>query len=62
MLIPDTFDIFIISETKLDDTFTSTHFYINGFFVLHRFDCNDKDAFSCLKYWSNSFGIKSKKQ
>ena len=43
-LIADTFDIFMLSETKLDDTFISTQFSINGFFAPHRLDHNDKDG------------------
>ena len=41
-LIADTFDIFMLSETELDDTFTSAQFSIKRFSVPHRFDCNEK--------------------
>ena len=34
----------MLSETKLDDTFISAQFSINGFFVPHRLDRNDKDG------------------
>ena len=32
----------MLSETKLNNTFTSAQFSINGFFVPHRLDRNDK--------------------
>ena len=35
-------DILMLSETKLDSTFQSTQFLINGFSVLHRLDRNSK--------------------
>ena len=38
----DIFDIFMIPEIKLDDTFNSAQFSMNGFFVPHRLDYNDK--------------------
>ena len=41
-VIADTFDIFMLSETKLKDTFTSAQFSVNGLFVPQRHDCNDK--------------------
>ena len=41
-LIVDTFDIFMLSETELDHTFTSAQFSIKGFSVPHRLDCNEK--------------------
>ena len=31
-------DILMLSETKLDSTFPSTQFLVNGFSVLHRLD------------------------
>ena len=34
----------MLSETKLDDTFTSAQFSIYGFFVPHRLDRNDKSG------------------
>lgn len=41
-LIADAFDIFMPSDTKLNDTLTSGQFSINKFFVPHRLDRNDK--------------------
>ena len=41
-LIADTFDIFMLSKTKLDDTSSIAQFSINGFFAPHRLDRNDK--------------------
>ena len=41
-LTAHTFDMFMLSETKLDDTFTSAQFSIKGFFVPHRLHRNDK--------------------
>ena len=35
-------DILMLSETKLDSTFPSTQFLINGFSVPHRLDRNNK--------------------
>ena len=35
-------DILMLSETKLDSTFLSTQFLINGFSVPHRLDQNSK--------------------
>ena len=35
-------DILVLSETKLDSTFPSNQFLINGFSVPHRFDRNSK--------------------
>ena len=35
-------DILMLSETKLDSTFPSTQFLINGFSVPHRLDRNSK--------------------
>ena len=37
-------DILMLSETKLDSTFPSTQFLINGFSVPHRLDRNSKDG------------------
>ena len=41
-LIADTFDIFMLSKTKLDDTSSAAQFPIDGFFAPHRLDRNDK--------------------
>ena len=41
-LIADTFNIFMLSETKLEDTFTSAQFSIKGFSVPYRLDRNGK--------------------
>ena len=38
----------MLSETKLDDSFTSAQFSIKGFFVPHRLDRNDKGGGSLL--------------
>ena len=35
-------DILVLSETKLDSTFPSIQFLINGFSVPHRLDRNSK--------------------
>ena len=35
-------DILVLSETKLDSTFPSIQFLINGFSVPHRIDQNSK--------------------
>ena len=43
-LTADTFDIFMLSETKLDNTFSSTQFSMNRFFIPHRLDRNVKVA------------------
>ena len=40
MLISDNFDIFIITETKLDNTFPSSQFFIEGFSPPYRLDRN----------------------
>ena len=37
-------DILMLSETKLDSTFPSIQFLINGFFVPHRLDRNSKSG------------------
>ena len=37
-------DILMLSENKLDSTFPSIHFFINGFSVPHRLDRNSKDG------------------
>ena len=37
-------DILILSETKLDSTFPSIQFLINGFSVPHRLDQNSKGS------------------
>ena len=37
-------DILMLSETKLDSTFPSSQFLINGFSVSHRLDRNSKDG------------------
>ena len=42
-------DILMLSETKLDSTFPSTQFLINGFSVPHRLDRNSKGG-SILLY------------
>ena len=34
----------MLSEIKLDDTYTSAQFSINRFFFPHRLDRNDKDG------------------
>ena len=39
-LIAYTYDMFMLPESKLDDTLTSAKFY--GFFAPHRLDGNDK--------------------
>ena len=43
-LIADTFNIFLLSKTKFDDTFTAVQFSINELFVSHRLDRNNKDS------------------
>ena len=40
LLIQDNVDILVITETKLDDTFTSTQFYMEGFKTPIRLDRN----------------------
>ena len=37
-------DIFMLSETKLDSTFPSSQFIINGFSISHRLHRNGKDT------------------
>ena len=37
-------DILVLSETKLDSTFPSIQFLINGFSVPHRLDRNSKGS------------------
>ena len=37
-------DILMLSETKLDSTFLSIQFLINGFSVPHRLDQNSKGS------------------
>ena len=39
-------DILMLSETKLDSTFPSIQFLINGFSVPHRLDWNSKGSVS----------------
>ena len=41
-MIDNNIDIFLISETKLDDSFPSAQFLIKGFSALYRFDRNSK--------------------
>ena len=41
-LIAYTFDIFMLSETKLDDSFYFSAAFNKGFFVPHILDCNNK--------------------
>ena len=38
----DTFDMFMLYETKLGDSFTSAQFLLKGFSVPHRLDRNEK--------------------
>ena len=40
ILVQDKIDILVITETKLDSTFTSSQFLINGFHMPYRFDRN----------------------
>ena len=47
-LIADTFNIFLLSKTKFDDTFTAVQFSINELFVSHRLDRNNKDSGICF--------------
>ena len=35
-IIEDTFDIFLISETKIDNSFPNSHFSLNGYRMLRR--------------------------
>ena len=35
-------DIFLISETKLDDSFPTAQFFVKGFIPLYTFDVNSK--------------------
>ena len=39
-MINGNIDIFLISETKLDETFPAAQFYLQGFFNHYRFDRN----------------------
>ena len=41
-IIDNNIDIFLISETKLDDSFPSAQFLIKGFSAPYRFDRNSK--------------------
>ena len=41
-IIGNNIDIFLISETKLDDSFRTVQFLIKGFSVPKRFDINSK--------------------
>ena len=41
-IIDNNIDIFLISEIKLDDSFPSAQFLINGFGAPYRFDRNSK--------------------
>ena len=41
-LIADTSEILMLSETKLDDSFTVAQLSINGFFFPHRLGCKGK--------------------
>ena len=41
-IIDNNIDIFLISETKLDDSFPSAQFLIKGFSALYRVDRNSK--------------------
>ena len=41
-MIDNNIDIFLISETKLDDSFPSAQFLIKGFSALYRFDRDSK--------------------
>ena len=61
----------MLSDTKLDSTFPSTQFLINGFSVPNRLDRNSKDGgillyrtteqiLSSTTYWGFIFWIKSK--
>ena len=41
-MLDENIDIFLISKTKLDDSFLSTQFKIEGFTTPYRYDRSDK--------------------
>ena len=50
LLIQDNVDILVITETKLDDTFTSAQFYMEGFKTHIRLDRNSLEVVCCMLY------------
>ena len=54
LLVVQHVGILMLSETKLDSTFLSTQFLINGFSVSHRLDQNSKGG-DILLYVKDKF-------